>query len=112
MPAAIFNNQSDHLSDRVSDSATRALMSGGRDSSRASRDFIYSFQGALRKEIISVYSDSLKLVWQVAIVFSALTFLLVFVEKEIKLRTELDTEYGLKKVKAPKSVAEVEPVKP
>ena len=42
-----------------------------------------------------MYTDALKLVWQISIVFSGVAFLFIFLEKQIKLRTELDTEYGL-----------------
>lgn len=51
----------------------------------------------LRDHMVSVYIDSLKLVWQVSILFPGISFLLVFIEKQISLRTELDTEYGLEK---------------
>jgi hypothetical protein len=51
----------------------------------------------LRLEVIGVYSDSLKLVWEVAVAVAGLGFLLVFVEKEVKLRTALNTEFGIKK---------------
>ncbi|KAL9130698.1 MAG: hypothetical protein Q9217_001177 [Psora testacea] len=96
IPAAIFNNQFDNLLYRISDAPLRGLLSGGQAYSRASRDFINSFPTGLRQELIGVYSDSLKLVWQVGIAFSGLSFLLVFLEKEIKLRTTLETEFGLK----------------
>jgi hypothetical protein len=38
-------------------------------------------------------------VWQVAIAFSGLAFLVVFIEKEVPLRKELDTKYGLEQQK-------------
>lgn len=38
---------------------------------------------------------SLQLTWQVAIGFAALGFLLVFHEKEVPLRQELETEFGM-----------------
>jgi len=53
-------------------------------------------QSVLRSQIISVYSDILKLVWQVAIGIAGLGFFLVFFEKEVKLRTKLETEFGMK----------------
>lgn len=37
----------------------------------------------------------MKTVWYVSLAFSALAFVLVFVEKELKMRTEVDTEFGL-----------------
>jgi hypothetical protein len=99
IPAAIFNNRFSHLSYRISDPTARALLGGGNAYSHASREFVNSFGSEVKDQIISVYSDSLKLVWEVAIAFAGLAFLLVFIEKEIKLRKELDTEFGLKEKK-------------
>jgi hypothetical protein len=70
-------------------------LSGGNAYSHASKEFINSFDGPLRDEVISVFSDSLKAVWQGAVGVVGLAFLLSFLEKEIKSREELDTEYGL-----------------
>lgn len=94
---AVFNNQYANLSPRISDPAVRSILSNGQAYEHGTRAFINSFpsQSPLQNEIIGVYSDSLKLVWQVTIAFAGLGFLLVFLEKEIKLRTELETEYGV-----------------
>jgi hypothetical protein len=109
MPATLFNNQIGHLSYRISDPAVRNLLSNGRAYEHATRAFVENFSGILKMEIISVYSDSLKLLWQVSIGVAGLGFLLVFVEKEITLRTHLKTDYGVteKEKKAnPQSKAE------
>ena len=95
IPAAIFNNRFENLSYRISDPSVRNSLTAGRAYESATSVFVNSFQGALRQEIIGVYSDALKLVWEIAIVFAGIAFFLVFFEKEIKLRTELDTEFGL-----------------
>lgn len=109
IPASIFNNQFEHLSWRISDPSVRAQLSRGQAYEHAHRDFITAFQGTLRSEIVGVYSDSLRLVWAVAIAFSGLAFFLAFAEKDIKLRTELETEFGLvEDEKESKSEAEAE----
>ncbi|KAF8846456.1 MFS general substrate transporter [Acephala macrosclerotiorum] len=100
IPAAIFNSQFGKLSvTRISDPAVRAQLANGEAYSHISAKFINSLDPQVKSEVVRVYSDTLKLVWQVAIAFSALGFLLVWFEKEIKLRTENDTEYGLKEKK-------------
>ncbi|KAJ5856750.1 hypothetical protein N7455_007644 [Penicillium solitum] len=50
----------------------------------------------VQREVVSVYTDTLKLVWYVSLAFAALAFIITFFKKEIKLRTELETEYGIK----------------
>ena len=96
IPVAVFNNQFDKLLYRVTDPAVRALLSNGQAYAHASRSFIYSFEQTTRVQIIGVYADALKFVWIVGAAVAGLGFLLAFVEKEIKLRTELNSEYGMK----------------
>ena len=96
IPAAIFNTEFTNLAFRITDPTARAALSSGAAYSSVSRTLIESFGPKVANEIISVYSDSIKLIWEVAVAFAGLAFLLSFLEKEVKLRTELDTEYGLK----------------
>lgn len=96
IPVAVFNNQFDKLLYRITDPVTRALFEDGKAYERASREFIYGFQEPERGQIIGIYTDALKTVWQVAIAIAGLGFLVAFVEKELKMRTELNTEYGMK----------------
>jgi hypothetical protein len=73
----------------------RALLSNGHAYEHAIILFVDSYSDALREEIVSVYSDSLKTVWQIGIGAAGLGFLMAFVEKGIKLRTKLNTEFGI-----------------
>ncbi|KAI9768098.1 MAG: hypothetical protein M1840_005132 [Geoglossum simile] len=95
IPAAVFGNRFNQLLPRISDPAARELLTGGQAYGHASKDFINSFGGVVRDQIIGVYSDSLKRVWQIAVMFAGVSFLIVWVEKETKLRTELQTDFGL-----------------
>ena len=97
IPAVIFNNQFDHLAHQIVDPSVRAIFVNGQAYEHASRSFIYSFEEITRLQIIGVYTDALKVVWEVGIALCGVAFLLAFVEKEIKLRTDLETEYGMKK---------------
>jgi hypothetical protein len=54
---------------------------------------------SIQDQIIGVYTESLKTMWQVAITLALLGFLAVFVQRHIALRTELNTEFGLKERK-------------
>lgn len=95
IPAAILNNRFEDLSHRISDPSVRALLSNGRAYEKATKDFVNSFPVPIRDQIISVFTAALKLVWEVSVVFAGLPFLLVFLEKQIPLRTELETDFGL-----------------
>ncbi|RAK75207.1 MDR family MFS transporter [Aspergillus fijiensis CBS 313.89] len=100
VPAAIFNNQFDKYASSISDSTVRNMLSGGNAYSYASSATISSLPAQVRSETIDVYSRSLRVVWQVSIGFSGLSFLLCFLEKNIKLRSHLETKYGLKEKEA------------
>lgn len=99
IPVAVFNNQFDKHLYRITDPAARAQLANGQAYEHASRAFIYSFGEGIREEIVGVYTDALKMVWIVGTAICGLAFLLVFAEKEIKLRTELNSEYGMKEKK-------------
>lgn len=95
IPAAIFNSRFAQLSDRIQDSSIAAQFGHGNAYSHASADFLDTFGSNVKLEIVSVFSDSLKQVWQISIVFSGVSFLLVFLEKQIKMRKDLETEFGI-----------------
>jgi hypothetical protein len=108
LPYIVFNNQFDNLSGRISDSATQELLSNEHAYEHATKLFIDSYHGILRDQIISVFSDSLKAVWQVVIGVAGLGFLVVFIEREVKLRTVLKTDIGISE-KEPQPGGLVEP---
>jgi len=95
--AAIFNNRFAHLDERIGDEATRAALGNGRAYELATKAFTTTLDTdpQLKGQVVSVYTDSLKLTWQVAIALAGFGFLLVFLQREVKLRTELETEFGL-----------------
>ncbi|KAI9035222.1 uncharacterized protein KD926_004269 [Aspergillus affinis] len=96
VPAAIFNNQFDKFASSISDSSVRDMFSGGNAYAYASGATINALPARVRAETIDVYTRSLRVVWQVSIGFTGLSFLLTFLQKSIKLRSHLETDYGLK----------------
>ncbi|KAH8689832.1 major facilitator superfamily protein [Talaromyces proteolyticus] len=99
IPAAIFNNRFDELSARISDAAVVAELTGGKAYEHATRTFLETLSNDTRAQVVSVFSDGLRRTWQVAIAFSAFGFLLVILQKEVPLRKELETEYGMTEAK-------------
>lgn len=95
IPAAIFNNRVSALSGRIADPVVAETVTGGRAYEHAVASFVNSLEPETRAQFISVLSDGLKRIWEIAIAFAAFGFLLVALEKEYKLRDELETEYGM-----------------
>ncbi|KAI2687739.1 hypothetical protein DTO012A7_3692 [Penicillium roqueforti] len=96
IPAAILNNRFDSLAPgRIGDQRVRTELLGGQAYEHATAAFRNTLPSETLKQFVSVLSDSIKRTWQVAIAFAALGLLVVLLEKDVPLRQELDTEFGL-----------------
>ncbi|KAH6682105.1 hypothetical protein B0J14DRAFT_680440, partial [Halenospora varia] len=103
IPAAVFNNKFNTLIHKISDTATRGRLTSGAAYQHASGEFIASFPPELQSAVTDTYVGSLKMVWQVSIAFAILGFMISLMEKEVKLRETLETDYTLKERKNAKS---------
>ena len=98
IPAAVFNSRFDQLSYQITNPEMRALLSSGGAYEHATAKFIQSFNEnpQLKAQIVTVYTEALKRVWQVLIAFTLAGIPLALAIKEIELRKTLQTEFGLK----------------
>jgi hypothetical protein len=100
IPAAIFNNECSRLSSTISDADVASMLSRSQAYEHATNVFLNSIEDdLLRQEVIDVFVGALRTCWLVGIAFAGLGFLLTFVEKEIELSTELNTEFGIEEKK-------------
>jgi MFS family permease len=95
LPSIIFNDRFNHHSFRISDEILRVQLIGGAAYGYANSGLVGSLTGESRGQVISVYTDAMKSVWQGGIGFAMFSFVLVFAEKHIAMRTELETKFGL-----------------
>ncbi|CAG8951936.1 hypothetical protein HYFRA_00005742 [Hymenoscyphus fraxineus] len=95
IPAAVMNNRVDKLVYTISDPRARELLIGGGAYQHATADFVNSFPEPVRSEIRAVYREALKLVFLVAVAFGGFACVLFFFEKDVILRKDLETEYGI-----------------
>lgn len=101
VPSAIFNTRASAAAGtaaagRIEDAAARTMVAYGQAYAHASSELRLALPSRAREQVIGVFTDSLRLVWIVAAVIAGFSFFVVFVEKEIKLRDDLETEFGLK----------------
>ena len=98
IPAAIFANRVDGLvaDGAVSNPLAAQMMVGGGAYQYASAEFVRGFPLPDQAEIVAVYRLAIQRVFLLAIAFSGAAWLLCFFEKDIVLRVNLVTEYGLK----------------
>lgn len=95
IPAAVFNSRFAIESYRITDDAVRALLSDGKAYSYVTAKVLQGFAPETRDQVIDVFTRTLKYTWLASLAPAVIGLLLVFIEKEIVLRTELDTAYGL-----------------
>lgn len=96
IPGVIFNTYtSRYAADIIANPVARSSLLNGDAYSSATREFVESFSEPTRGQIIEVFIRALSKVFLIAIAFPGLAFILSFVEREVELRTELETEFGL-----------------
>lgn len=101
IPAAVFNNHVNHAASDISDQGVRSLLVNGGAYEHATQYFLKTLGSSprLKDEVVQVYLNGLKVVWQVSIAFCLLGFLLCFFVRSLTLRDELNTEFGLQEEK-------------
>lgn len=93
--AAIFNSFTAAYAPLVDDARARASLTSGNSYSSATKAFVESFEEPVKQQILTVFTKSLQKLFMIGVPFSGFVFLLILFEKEIALRTELKTEFGL-----------------
>ena len=96
IPSIVFNSQFDTRLSGIDDVKARVDLAKGGAYGLVSGGYIQALPEAVQIQIVNVYTKALEKVWQVAIGFALLGFMLVFLERHINLRTELKTEFGIK----------------
>lgn len=104
IPSTVFKNESAKRAGGIADPTIAKLLSGGQAYEYATANFVDSIKDLeLRDQVISLVRDAMRMVWLIGIIFAGVGFLAAWIEREVKLREELDTEFGLEeKVRQPK----------
>lgn len=92
---AVFNTYVRQYADLVADPTVRSVLSSGDAYGSATRAFVMQFEEPTRSEIQRVFLKALKKVFVISTAFGGAALVAALFEKEIPLRKELDTEYGL-----------------
>lgn len=96
IPSLVFNNQIRiKLDDVVEDPGARAFLSNGQAYSQANSEWLNGLTGKTKDQVLHLYELGISSMWYTAIAFSLFGFLIVFLEKRIKLRENLETQFGL-----------------
>ncbi|KAK6436009.1 hypothetical protein LTR95_007801 [Oleoguttula sp. CCFEE 5521] len=100
IPSVIFNNQCAALASGLSDQALASKLIGGEAYQHATAAFIDSIPDpTLQEEVVQVFAGALRVVWLVGIAFAGVGLSLVFLQKEVPLSNNLNTEFGIEGTK-------------
>lgn len=97
IPSAVFNSRFDELLYRIDDATLRELLARGGAYEHATRTFITQLdsQPLLKEQVLGVYTEALRRVWTVLIPFAVVPIPLAIFMREVALRKELKTDFGL-----------------
>jgi len=95
IPSVIFNSQIDNFQGKISDEDVRQQLSNGQAYGFASMNNIQKLPDGVRDEVLAVYIDALKTVWQIGIAFSLAGFLAAFAVKQYDMSRENNTKFAI-----------------
>ncbi|KAI6086524.1 MFS general substrate transporter [Hypoxylon rubiginosum] len=95
IPSVIFNGQVDNFLYRISSADVRQHLANGQAYGFASMGSVQGLPDDVKNEVLGVYTDALKTVWQVGIAFALAGFLLVFLVKQYDMSRKNETKFGL-----------------
>lgn len=96
IPGNIFTARFNSLLSSISSKTARSQLAKGQAYQHASAAFVKKFGPEIEKEIANAFAESLKCIWITFTALAAIGFILTLAEKQHKMRTKLDTKYGLK----------------
>lgn len=91
----VFNQYVRKFGASIDDPALRAVLTDGDAFAKATKQFVDAIPEPARSQVQYAFEHALEKVFQVGIAFAGLATVLALFEKDVKMRTELATEYGL-----------------
>ncbi|KAF5985246.1 multidrug transporter (major facilitator family) [Fusarium coicis] len=92
---SIFNTYTKQYSHMIDNELAREMLSSGDSYQNATRAFVLQFDEVVQSKIRHVFMLSLSKVYVISVAFGGLAWVLSLFEKDVPLRKELDTQYGL-----------------
>ncbi|KAG7438416.1 Efflux pump FUS6 [Fusarium oxysporum f. sp. raphani] len=95
IPSTIFNIFISKYSSRIDDPEVRALLNAGDAFALGSKDFVMSFDDPVQSQIRETFQLAIQKAFQPTIAFAGIGFVLACICRDNRLRSELETLYGL-----------------
>ena len=104
----VFNQYMARSAAGIEDVGVRRLLGSGEAFSLAMQSFVNAYPEPLRSQIQAAFDYGFNKVMLVSVGFAGLALLLSLCEEDIKLRTDLETEFGLEDRRSSRDGANVE----
>ncbi|KAF7551515.1 hypothetical protein G7Z17_g4944 [Cylindrodendrum hubeiense] len=91
----VFNTYTKQYAHQIDNALAREHLTSGDAYASATRDFVLQFEQPVRDQVRHVFMLALRKVYVISVAFGGLAFFLGIFEKDIPLRKELDTQFGL-----------------
>ncbi|KAF4471819.1 multidrug transporter (major facilitator family) [Fusarium albosuccineum] len=91
----VFNSYTKQYAHMIDNPVAREMLSSGDSYASATRAFVLQFEEPVQEQIRHVFMLALRKVYTISVAFGGTAFLLAIFEKDITLRKDLDTQYGL-----------------
>lgn len=102
IPSVIFNTQVNRFLGRIGDSSVRKMLSNGGAYEFASQGQVQHLPTEIKVQVLGVYTDALKTVWQVAVGMSLVGFVMTLFVKQLDMSRQNETKFGLEEQKSDK----------
>ncbi|KAL2129433.1 hypothetical protein VTI74DRAFT_7807 [Chaetomium olivicolor] len=96
VPNAVFNAEFSSALYSIQDVLAREELSNGQAYEHASSTFISRFDEQVRSQILGAFTASFRLVWAIFLALAALGLVITFLERQVRLRRDLNSDFGLK----------------
>ncbi|KAH6885739.1 major facilitator superfamily domain-containing protein [Thelonectria olida] len=91
----VFNAYTKKYVHMLDSEAVRVHLSSGDAYASATREFVMQFEQPIRDQIAHVFMLALRKVYVISVAFGGLAFVMSILEKDVPLRQDLDTQYGM-----------------
>lgn len=95
IPSLILNSLFTKSLHTIDDANVQAQLANGGAYQFAAYGAIQKLPTEIRQQVVKLYVDTFRISWLSALPFAIIGFLLVFVEKHVDLRQELETDFGM-----------------
>ena len=96
VPNAAFNAQFSTMIGGIGEPNARDALSGGQAYQHASATFVEKFGPVVEQQIVSAYSSSFRVEWVMFLGLAVVGIVTSMMERQVKLRKDLDSDFGLK----------------